>query len=82
MTLVLLFRVLFSADTCLAGVVRLIINVRMNTNIQSHLAKYNGMFPFTIIVLYCIMRSYTEGQLDHYHIGIPRVNPKSALNLG
>ena len=34
------------------------------------------------IVLYCIMRPYTEGQLDRYHIGIPRENPKSALNLG
>ena len=34
------------------------------------------------IVLYCIMRPYTEGRLDWYHIGIPRDNPKSALNLG
>ena len=34
------------------------------------------------IVLYCIMRPYTEGRLDRYHIGIPRENPKSALNLG
>ena len=34
------------------------------------------------IVLYCIMRPYTEGQLDRYHIGIPRENPNSALNLG
>ena len=34
------------------------------------------------IVLYCIMRPYTEDQLDRYHIGIPRENPKSALNLG
>ena len=24
------------------------------------------------IVLYCIMRPYTEGRLDHYRIGIPR----------
>ena len=32
------------------------------------------------IVLY--MRPYTEGRLDRYHIGIPRENPKSALNLG
>ena len=24
------------------------------------------------IVLYCIMRPYTEGQLDRYRIGIPR----------
>ena len=37
------------AGTYHAGVVRLIINVRMNTNIQSHLAKCTGMFPFTII---------------------------------
>ena len=34
------------------------------------------------IVLYCIMRPYTEGRLDRYHIGIPRENPKFALNLG
>ena len=34
------------------------------------------------IVLYCIMRPYTEGQIDRYDIGIPRENPKSALNLG
>ena len=34
------------------------------------------------VVLYCIMRPYTVGQLDRYHIGIPRENPKSALNLG
>ena len=27
-------------------------------------------------LLYCIMRPYTEGQLDGYHIGIPRENPK------
>ena len=32
--------------------------------------------------LYCIVWPYTEGQLDRYHIGIPRENPKSALNLG
>ena len=24
------------------------------------------------VVLYCIMRLYTEGRLDRYHIGIPR----------
>ena len=34
------------------------------------------------IVLYCIMRPYTEAQLDRYRIGIPRENPKSALNFG
>ena len=34
------------------------------------------------MVWHDIMRSYTEGQLDRYHIGIPRENPKSALNLG
>ena len=30
----------------------------------------------------CIMSPYTEGRLDRYHIGIPRENPKSALDLG
>ena len=34
------------------------------------------------IVLYCIMRPCTEGRLNCYHIGIPRENPKFALNLG
>ena len=28
------------------------------------------------------MSPKTEGRLDRYHIGIPRENPKSALDLG
>ena len=28
------------------------------------------------IVLYCIMRPYTEGRLDRYRIGIPREMPE------
>ena len=32
---------------------------------------YEKQKPLTI-VLHCIMRPYTEGRLDRYHIGIPR----------
>ena len=48
---------------------------------KSYCCSFYGSLYY--IVLYCIMRPYTEGRLNRYHnIGIPLENPKSALNLG
>ena len=48
----LLFRVFCSVGTYAAGVVCPIINVRRDTNIQSHPAKYTSMSFFTIIQMW------------------------------
>ena len=43
-----------------------------------------ALLMYCIVLLYCIMRPYTEGRIDRYHrhIVIPKENPKSTLNLG
>ena len=52
----LLFCVLFSAGTYFAGIVRITINVRMNTNIQFYLAEYTGIC-FLLPLLKCSTES-------------------------
>ena len=40
---------------------------------EAEAARNDGFMGRTLcIVLYCIMRPYTEDRLDHYRIGIPR----------
>ena len=58
------------------------MSILQDDNTQGYVDVLLYCIVLYCIVLYCIMRPYTEGQLDRYRIGIPRENPKSALNLG
>ena len=55
-------------------------NIASGSRTSSGLKLITQLVP-TQVNNYCI-GLYTEGRLDRYHIGIPRENPKSALNLG